>query len=50
LRVGADASWDTYAILQDNSYEHFVFSQFNSTLGGSGVNVLHHRLRPCLPG
>jgi hypothetical protein len=40
LRVGADASWDTYAILQDNSYEHFVFSQFNSTLSGSGVNVI----------
>jgi hypothetical protein len=39
-RVGADANWDTYAILQDNSYEHFVFSQFNSTLVGSGVNVL----------
>lgn len=33
-------SWDAHAIFQDNSYRHFIFSQFNSTVAGSAVRVL----------
>jgi hypothetical protein len=33
-------SWDTHAIMQDNSYRHYRFFEWNSTVGGSGVSVV----------
>ena len=40
-KVGSGfTTWDTNAILQDNTYRDFVFYHLSSTLGGSGVSVV----------